>query len=61
MDIRPLDLHQMGTLNYDITAYQPVLFRAESLDHLEDVVGGFFATVDDDVAVRLHAGASSYA
>ena len=31
MDIRPLDLHQMGTLNYDITAYQPVLFRAESL------------------------------
>ena len=39
MDIRPLDLHQMGTLNYDITAYQPVLFRAESLDHLEDVVG----------------------
>ena len=40
MDIRPLDLHQMGTLNYDITAYQPILFRAESLDHLEDVVGG---------------------
>ena len=32
MDIRPLDLHVMGTLNYDITAYQPVLFRAESLD-----------------------------
>ena len=38
MDIRPLDLHAMGTLNYDITAYQPVLFRADSLDHLEDVV-----------------------
>ncbi len=61
MDIRPLDLHQMGTLNYDITAYQPVLFRAESLDQLEDVVGAFFSTVDDDAAVRLHAGASSYA
>ena len=48
----------MGTLNYDITAYQPVLFRAESLDHLEDVVGGFFATVDDDLAARLRAEAS---
>ena len=59
--IRPLDLHQMGTLNYDITAYQPVLFRAESLDHLEDVVGHFFATVDDDLAARLRAESSTYA
>ena len=48
----------MGTLNYDITAYQPVLFRAESLTQLEDVVGGFFATVDDDLAARLRAEAS---
>ena len=61
MDIRPLDLHQMGTLNYDITAYQPVLFRAESVDHLEDVVGHFFATVDDDLAARLRAESSTYA
>ena len=59
MDIRPLDLHVMGTLNYDITAYQPVLFRAESLEHLEDVVGGFFSTVDDDLAARLRAEASA--
>jgi phenylalanine-4-hydroxylase len=58
MEIRPLDLHQMGTLNYDITAYQPILFRAESLTHLEDVVGGFFSTVDDDLAARLRAEAS---
>jgi phenylalanine-4-hydroxylase len=61
MEIRPLDLHQMGTLNYDITAYQPVLFRAEGLDHLEDVVGHFFDTVDDDLAARLRAGSPSYA
>ena len=61
MEIRPLDLHQMGTLNYDITAYQPVLFRAEGMDHLEDVVGDFFATVDDDLAARLRAGAPAYA
>lgn len=60
MEIRPLDLHDMGTLNYDITAYQPILFRAESLDHLEDVVGHFFATVDDDLAARLRAGSPAY-
>ncbi|MBM6404577.1 phenylalanine 4-monooxygenase [Phycicoccus sp. CSK15P-2] len=57
MEIRPLDLVAMGTLDYDITAYQPVLFRAESLDQLEDVVGDFFATVDDDLAARLRAQA----
>ena len=59
MEIRPLDLAEMGTLNYDITAYQPVLFRAESVDHLEDVVGTFFETVDDDIAARLRAEAST--
>lgn len=58
MDIRDLDLADMGTLNYDITAYQPVLFAARSLDHLEDVVGSFFATVDDESAARLRAEAA---
>ncbi|MBA4085781.1 MAG: phenylalanine 4-monooxygenase [Kytococcus sp.] len=57
MEIRELDLADMGTLNYDITAYQPVLFAAESLTHLEDVVGEFFATVDDDAAAALRAEA----
>lgn len=58
MEIRDLDLADMGTLNYDITAYQPVLFAARSLDHLEDVVGDFFATVDDDAAAALRAEAT---
>lgn len=53
MEIRDLDLADMGTLNYDITAYQPVLFAARSLAHLEDVVGDFFATVDDESAAAL--------
>ena len=53
MEIRPLDLAQMGTINYDITAYQPVLFAAESLDQLEDVVGTFFAECDDDTPERI--------
>ncbi|UGQ09837.1 phenylalanine 4-monooxygenase [Yinghuangia sp. ASG 101] len=53
MDIRPLDLAAMGTTPYDITHYQDVLFRAESLSHLEDVVGTFWATCDDDAIARL--------
>lgn len=57
VQIRPLDLGAMGTLAYDITSYQPVLFRAESVQHLEDVVGHFFDTVDDDLAARLRAEA----
>lgn len=53
MEIRPLDLTQMATLNYDITSYQPILFAAESVDHLEDVVGTFFASCDDEVPERI--------
>ena len=55
---RPLDLVAMGTLDYDITRYQPVLFRADGIDQLEDVVGGFFDTVADDTVARILASAS---
>ncbi|MGV9381313.1 phenylalanine 4-monooxygenase [Nonomuraea sp. NPDC003707] len=55
MDVRPLDLSAMGTTHYDITKYQDVLFRAESLQHLEDVVGDFWATCDDDAIAKLIA------
>ena len=55
---RPLDLVAMGTLDYDITRYQPVLFCADSLDQLEDVVGGFFATVSDDSVAGILASVS---
>ncbi|RAY13409.1 phenylalanine 4-monooxygenase [Actinomadura craniellae] len=53
MDIRPLDLAVMGTTHYDITQYQDVLFRAESLNHLEDVAGVFWSTCDDDSILEL--------
>jgi phenylalanine-4-hydroxylase len=53
MEIRPLDLPEMGTIEYDITKYQPVLYCAESMGELEDVVGGFFTTVDDDTRARM--------
>ena len=60
MEIRPIDFHQMGTIDYDITHYQPVLFAADSLDHMVDSVGAFFAEFTDDTPARLereHAAA----
>lgn len=56
-DIRPLDFLEMGTAEYDITHYQPILYRADSLEHLMDTVGGFFADFDDDTPARLEASA----
>jgi phenylalanine-4-hydroxylase len=53
VEIRPLDFHEMGTLEYDITHYQPILYAATSMDHLEESVGGFFETCDDDTPARL--------
>jgi len=47
MALRPLDLREMGTVDYDITHYQPVLYRAESVAEIESVVGGFFDTCTD--------------
>jgi phenylalanine-4-hydroxylase len=55
MEIRPLDFAEMVSIDYDITKYQPVLYAAESLDHLEGAVGSFFATADDDTPARLGA------
>lgn len=46
-EIRPIDLCEMATLGYEIDAYQPVLFAADSLAHVLDVVGGFFETATD--------------
>jgi phenylalanine-4-hydroxylase len=53
MEIRPIDFHEMGTIEYDITKYQPVLFGAESFDHMIDSLGSFFAECDDDTPARL--------
>jgi phenylalanine-4-hydroxylase len=52
MEIRPLDFAEMGTMEYDITKYQPVLYAAESMDHLFESVGAFFATADDATPAR---------
>jgi phenylalanine-4-hydroxylase len=52
MEIRPLDFGEMGTIEYDITKYQPVLYAAESMDHVVEAVGGFFAAADDQTPSR---------
>ena len=55
MEIRPIDYLEMGTIDYDITKYQPVLYSAESMTHLMESLGGFFAGFDDDTPDRLSA------
>jgi phenylalanine-4-hydroxylase len=58
-ELRPLDLLAMGTIEYDITKYQPILFCADGMGQLEDVVGGFFAAFDDDSPARLRDAATA--
>jgi phenylalanine-4-hydroxylase len=48
MEHRPLNLVEMGTAEYDITHYQPVLYLAESIAEVVEVVGGFFETCTDE-------------
>lgn len=52
-ELRPLDIAAMGTATYDITHYQPILYCAESISEIEDVVGRFFAEMDDETPMRL--------
>ena len=54
-EIRPWDLRAMGTTAYDITHYQPLLFAAESTEHLLDELGAFFDSYDDDTYRRFTA------
>jgi phenylalanine-4-hydroxylase len=48
MEHRRLDLVEMVTADYDITHYQPVLYLAESIAEVVEVVGGFFETCTDE-------------
>jgi phenylalanine-4-hydroxylase len=58
-DIRPLEVGTMGVQQYDITRYQPVLFAADGIEQLLDVVGGFFAECDDDAPARYGRSAAA--
>ena len=49
----------MGTLEYDITQYQPVLFAAASFEQMVDDLGAFFDGFDDEAHLRLTAASVS--
>ena len=59
MEHRPLDVVEMGTTEYDITAYQPVLYRADSTDEVMDVIGGFFTSATDETIAALSGRAAA--
>jgi len=52
-DIRSFDFAAMGTAEYDITHYQPVLYAAPSFAQLVDDLMSFYSSYDDEVAARL--------
>lgn len=52
-EVHPWDLGVMGTTDYDITTYQPLLFAAPSFPEMVDRLGEFFTDFDDDSARRL--------
>jgi phenylalanine-4-hydroxylase len=51
--IRPFDILAMGTLAYDITRYQPVLFAGSSMSAIEADLHAFFMNYDDNMFRRL--------
>ena len=54
-EIRPFEIVAMGTLDYDITKYQPVLFAAESFTQVLEELTDFFNTYDEDRFAELTA------
>ena len=52
-ELRPLDIGAMGTMSYDITQYQPMLFAATSFDAAVDTLASFFRHFDDSAWQQL--------
>jgi len=61
MEIRPIDYLEMGTADYDITHYQPVLYAAEAMGQLVDSLGSFLTEFGDDTPERLKRSTASVA
>jgi len=55
--VRPVDLVEMGTVDYDISHYQPLLYGFSSAAQLEDTLVDFYARFDDHYHRRLLAKA----
>jgi phenylalanine-4-hydroxylase len=60
MEHRPLDIVEMGTAEYDITHYQPVLYRAESVDEIKETVGNFFDTCTDESITEMRTAVGGH-
>jgi len=56
--VRPVDLVEMGTADYDITHYQPLLYGFSSPAELEDVLTDFFGRFNDRVYAEMLKKAS---
>lgn len=52
-EMRPFDIAAMGSLEYDITRYQPVLFCASSFNQIQDELMSFFESYDEDRFAQL--------
>jgi phenylalanine-4-hydroxylase len=60
MEHRPLDIVEMGTADYDITHYQPVLYRAESVEEIVETIGGFFTTCTDESIADMRSAVGGH-
>jgi phenylalanine-4-hydroxylase len=52
-DVRPVDLWAMGSADYDITRFQPVLYSWPSPAALQDGLFGFLESFDDSTPASL--------
>jgi phenylalanine-4-hydroxylase len=55
-EIRPWNIRAMGTQQYDITHYQPVLYAADSFEQMRVDLLEFFRTYDDEAYRAWTAG-----
>ncbi|MGH9302799.1 MAG: phenylalanine 4-monooxygenase [Acidimicrobiales bacterium] len=60
-ELRPFDFAAMGTCEYDITRYQPVLYAAGSFPELVDNLTEFYSSYDDEAYEHLEASATASA
>jgi phenylalanine-4-hydroxylase len=51
--VRELDVRDMATIEFRIDEYQPAVYAAHSLDHLEDELLRFFGRLDDETPAEL--------
>jgi phenylalanine-4-hydroxylase len=56
-ELHPWDVHAMGTTDYDITTYQPLIFAAATDADLVTDLSAFFTSYDEAAYQSLVAGA----